>query len=179
MFSSFTRLELSEFNSIYNEIESKYPEYEIKRLSKQKKNRTRGIDAGRHFKHSVRDRFLMILVYYKLYITHTLSGFLFELDQSNVHRDIGYMEPLVSSCIPLPQKLYNLTRRLRTVQEVEIYFPGFKTFIDSTEQEIQKPKNKIKRKNYYSGKRKKHTIKTQYMVNKKGIILHKSNKHKK
>lgn len=121
----------------------------------------------------------MLLVYYKLYITHTLSGFLFDLDQSNVHRDIRYMEPLVSSCIPLPQKLYNLTRRLRTVQEVEIYFPGFKAFIDSTEQEIQRPKNKIKRKNYYSGKRKKHTVKTQYMVKKKGIILHKSNKYKK
>ena len=137
MFSSFTGLELSEFNSIYNEIESKYPEYEIKRLSKQKKNRTRGIGVGRHFKHSVIDRFLMLLVYYKLYITHTLSGFLFELDQSNVHRDIGYMEPLVSSCIPLPQKLYNLTRRLGTVKEVELYFRRFKAFIDSTEQEIK------------------------------------------
>ena len=64
------------------------------------------------------------------------------------------MEPLVSSFIPLPQKLYNLTRRLRTVQEVEIYFLGFKAFIDSTEQELQRPKNKIKTKNYYSGKRK-------------------------
>ena len=62
--------------------------------------------------------------YYKLYITHTLSGFLFDLDQSNVHRDIRYMEPIVSSCIPLPQKLYNITRRLRTVEEVELYFPG-------------------------------------------------------
>lgn len=131
-------MELSEFNSIYNEIESKYPEYEIKFLSKQKKNRTRDIGAGRHFKHSVRDRFRMLLVYYKLYITHILSGFLFDLDQSNVHRDIRYMEPLVSSCIPLPQKLYNLTRRLRTVQEVEIYFPWFKSFIDSTEHEIQR-----------------------------------------
>ena len=179
LFRSFTGLELSEFNSIYNEIESIYPEYKIKRLSKQKKNRTRGIGAGRHFKHSAKDRFLMLLVYYKLYITHTLSGFLFDLDQSNVHRDIRYMEPLVSSCIPLPQKLYNLTRRLITVQEVEIYFPGFKAFIDSTEQEIQRPKNKIKRKNYYAGKRKKPTVKTQYIVNKKGIILHKSNKHKK
>ena len=80
----------------------------------------------------------MLLVYYKLYITHILSGFLFDLDQSNVHRDIRYMEPLVSSCVPLPQKLYNLTRRLRTVQEVEIYFPWFKSFIDSTEHKIQR-----------------------------------------
>ena len=121
----------------------------------------------------------MLLVYYKLYITNSLSGFLFDLDQSNVHRDIRYMEPIVSSCIPLPQKLYNITRRLRTVQEVELYFPGFKAFIDATEQEIQRPKNKRKRKNYYSGKKKKHTVKTQLMVNKEGKILHKSNQHKK
>lgn len=91
LFRSFTGLELSQFDSICQEVELKYPEYEIKRLSKRKKEsmRTRSIGAGRHFKHSVRDRLLMLLVYYKLYITHTLSaGFLFDLDQSNVHRDI-------------------------------------------------------------------------------------------
>lgn len=89
------------------------------------------------------------------------------------------MEPIVSSCIPLPQKLYNITRRLRTVEEVEKYFPEFKAFIDATEQEIARPKNKRKRKNYYSGKKKRHTVKTQLMVNKEGKILHKSNQHKK
>ena len=88
------------------------------------------------------------------------------------------MEPIVKSCIPLPQKLYNITRRLRTCKEVEIYFPGFKAFIDSTEQEIQRPKNKRKRKNYI-WKKKKHTVKTQLMVNAEGKILHKSNQHKK
>lgn len=79
------------------------------------------------------------------------------------------MEPVVKSCIPLPQKLYNITRRLRTVlEEVEIYFPGFQAFIDSTEQEIQRPKNKKRKKEYYSGKKKKtYCIKIQYMVNKK------------
>ncbi|HSE99717.1 MAG TPA: transposase family protein [Nitrososphaeraceae archaeon] len=177
LFRSFTGLELSEFDSICQEVESKYLKYEIKRLSKRKE-RTRSIGAGRHFKHPIRDRFLMLLVYYKLYITNSLSGFLFDLDQSNVHRDIRYMEPIVKSCIPLPQKLYNITRRLRTVQEVEEYFPGFKAFIDATEQEIPRPKDNKKGKEYYSGKKKRHTVKTQYMVNKKGEILHKS-KHKK
>ena len=153
LFRSFTGLELSQFDSICKEVESKYPKYEIKCLSKQNR-RTRSIGAGRHFKHSVRDRFLMLLVYYKLYITYTLSGFLFDLDQSNVYRDIRHIEPLVKRCIPLPQKLYNLTRRLRTVVEVEKYFPEFKAFIDATEQEIQRPKNKNKKRNYYSGRRK-------------------------
>jgi len=117
----------------------------------------------------------MLLVYYRLYITFTLSGFLFDLDQSNVCRDISILEPLVKECIPLPKKLYKRTRRrARTIDEVEENFPGFKAFIDTTEQEIPRPKNKRKRKSYYSGKKKKHTIKTQYMVNNEGLILHKT-----
>ena len=118
-------------------------------------------------------------MYYRLYITHTLSGFLFNLDQSNVYRDIRHIEPLVKRCIPLPERLYNIIRRLRTVEEVKKYLPEFKAFIDVTEQEIQRPKDKNKKRNYYSGKKKKHTVKTQYMVNKEGKILHKSRHHKK
>ena len=118
----------------------------------------------------------MLLVYYRLYITYTLSGFLFDLDQSNVCRDICMLEPLVKLCTPLPKKLYKRTRRLRTIDEVEEeYFPGFKAFIDSSEQEIPRPKNKRSRKSYYSGIKKKHTVKTQYMVNGEGtILLHKT-----
>ena len=85
---------------------------------------------------------------------------------------MSIIEPLVKRCIPLPKKLYKRTRRLRTIDEVEEeYFPGFKAFIDSSEQEIPRPKNKRKRKSYYSGKKKKHTVKTQYMVNGEGTIL--------
>jgi hypothetical protein len=174
LFRSFTGLDISEFNEIYMEIESRYNEHERKRLSRTKRERKVGAD-GRPFKLKARERFLMLLVYYRLYITYTLSGFLFDLDQSNVYRDMSIIEPLIKLCIPLPKKLYKRTRRrARTIDEVEEYFPGFKAFIDSTEQEIPRPKNKRKRKSYYSGKRKKHTVKTQYMVNSEGIILHKT-----
>ncbi|MEM3129435.1 MAG: transposase family protein [Nitrososphaerales archaeon] len=120
----------------------------------------------------------MLLVYYRLYITYTLSGFLFNLDQSNVCRDIRVLEPLVKKCIPLPKKVYSNARRARTIEEVETYFPcfkAFKAFIDASEQEIPRPKNKRRRKSYYSGKKKRHTVKTQYMVNGDGLIIHKSN----
>ena len=174
LFRSFTGLEISEFNEIYTEIESRYDEHERKRLSRTK--RERKVGAGRPFKLKVRERFLMLLVYYRLYITFTLSGFLFDLDQSNVYRDISMLEPLIKLCVPLPKKLYKRTRRrARTIDEVEEeYLPGFKAFVDSTEQEIPRPKNKRRRKSYYSGRRKKHTVKTQYMVNSEGLILHKT-----
>ena len=74
----------------------------------------------------------------------------------------------------MPKKLYKCSRRLRTIDEVEGYFPGFKAFVDSTEQEIPRPKNRRRRKSYYSGKKKKHTVKTQFMVNSDGTILHKT-----
>ena len=172
LFRSFTGLEISEFDSIYVDIESRYSKYQRKRLSERK--RQRSIGAGRPFKLKTKERFLMLLVYYRLYITYTLSGFLFDLDQSNVCRDICMLEPLIKLSVPLPRKLYKRTRRARTIDEVEEYFPGFKAFIDSSEQEIPRPKNRRKRKSYYSGKKKKHTVKTQYMVNSEGIILHKT-----
>ena len=79
--------------------------HEIKRLSKRK-NRERSTGAGRPFKLNARDRLLMLLVYYRLYITYTLTGFLFDLDQSNVCRDIQKIESLVRQCLPMPQKIY-------------------------------------------------------------------------
>lgn len=175
LFRSFTGLTVLEFNLICKEIEYKYKEHERKRLVSRKK-RIREVGAGRPFKLNVKERFVMLLVYYRLYITYTLSGFLFDLDQSNVCRDLTILEPLVKECVPLPEKIYNhtRTRRLRTIDEVVQYFPGFKAFIDSTEQEIPRPENKRKKKSHYSGKRKRHTVKTQFMVNSRGLILHKT-----
>jgi hypothetical protein len=177
-FKLFTGLTVKEFDDIYAEIERKYEKHEIQRLSKRK-DRERGIGAGRHFKIDVKNRFLMLLVYYRLYITYTLTGFLFDLDQSNVCRDIQKIEMLVRKCVPIPQKTYYITKRLKTPEEVEKYFPGFMAVTDCTEQQIQsRPEDKDRRKMYYSGKKKRHTVKNQLTVNKNGYIIHKAN-HKK
>jgi len=166
---------VQEFDNIYDkEITKRYHDYELKRLSKRK-NRKQSIGAGRHFKLVVKNRFLMLLVYYRLYITYTLAGFLFNLDQSNICRDIQKIERLVRQCLPIPQKINNITKRLRTPDEVEQYFPGFLSFIDCTEQQIPRPVgNERRQKKYYSGKKKRHTVKTQLMVNNPGFIIHKT-----
>src|SRR4051812_41658808 len=139
---------------MYNkQIIKKYTKQEIKRLSKGKE-RKRDIGAGRPFKLDIKDRCIMLLVYYRLYITCTLAGILFDLNQSNICRNIQKIESLVRQCLPIPQKIYNITKRLKTPDEVEKYFPGFLAFIDSTEQQIPRPENNRKRKAYYSGKKK-------------------------
>ncbi len=122
----------------------------IKHLSKRK-NRKRSTGAGRQFNLNLKDGFVMLLVYYRLYITYTLAGFLFDLDQkSNICRNIQKIEGLVRQCLPIPQKIYPITKRLKTTEEVEKYFPQFIAFIDCTEQQIPRPVDKDRRKMYYS-----------------------------
>ena len=173
-FRSFTGLDVSEFDSLYEKVRVGYEASERQRLSRG--DRKREVGGGGKFRLELRDRLLMLLVYYRLYVTFTLTGFLFDLDQSNVFRDIRYIEPLVRRSLPLPKKVHKMTRRLRTIEEVEQFFPGFKAFIDSTEQEIPRPKKDAKkRKSHYSGKKKRHTVKTQLTVNKDGLIVHRAN----
>jgi hypothetical protein len=77
-------------------------------------------------------------------------------------------------CVPIPQKTYQITKRLKTPEEVEKYFPGFLAFIDCTEQQIPRPVGNERRKLYFSDKKKRHTVKNQLMVNNhRGYILHK------
>ncbi len=47
------------------------------------------------------------------------------------------------------------------------------TFTDCTEQQIPRPIDKERRKTFYSGKKKRHTVKNHIMVNNRGYILHK------
>ena len=97
----------------------------------------------------------MLLVYYRLYITYTLAGFLFDLDQSNICRDIQKIESLIRQCIPIPQKTYNITKRLKTPEAVEKYFPGLMAFTDCTEQQIPRPVDNRKTQDVLFGKEEK------------------------
>jgi hypothetical protein len=88
-----------------------------------------------------------------MYTSSTLLGYLFCVSQTSVLKNIRKLEPLVSEVLPLPKLEHGKVRRLETVDEVEAMFPGFKAFLDATEQEIPRPKNKSKRKTHYSGKK--------------------------
>ena len=112
LFKSFTGLTVQEFDDIYdNEIIKIHDKHETQRLSKRK-NRERDIGVGRHFKLDIKNRFLMLLIYYRLYITYTLSGFLFDLDQSNICRDIQKIEQLV-------RKYTNSTKGIQHYKEAK------------------------------------------------------------
>ena len=170
LFRSLTGVEVSEFDSIYAKAQANYKDAEEKRLAR--KDRKRKAGAGHPFTLSLQERLLTFMMYYKVYATSALLGLLFGVDQSNIVKDIHKLEPLLKGVLPTPQKVYGRVKQLQTLQEIQTMFPELKAFTDATEQQIPRPQNKLKRKTHYSGKKKRHTVKTQLTVNSKGLIVH-------
>ena len=62
------------------------------------------LGPGRPFDHTLEDMVLMLLLYYRSYITQEFVGYLFDLDKSRVCRIIQKLEPLLAHVISIPKR---------------------------------------------------------------------------
>ncbi len=109
-----------------------------------------------------------------MYTTYDMLEMIFDLDKSNVMRNIKYLDPAVKKSIPIPSKLYADSKKINSMQQLQEFSPELIAMIHGTKQPIPRPKDKRKRKTHYSGKKKKHTVQNQITINLDGIIIHKS-----
>jgi hypothetical protein len=107
--------------------------------------------AGRKHARPLADRLLMLLMYYRTYTTHALLGFLFGLDDSAVCRNINPLQPLLAGIVRVPERRV----RLDAGDLRELFF-------DTAERPTRRPKRGPRA--YSSGKKRRHTIKTQVVV---------------
>lgn len=171
-FFRYTGMSLAKFNEISVKISLEYPNFEEKRLSNYA--RKNAIGQGNKFKHNIRNRIIMLLLYYRLYVTMDLMDFLFNLDKSNISRNISITETLLKLFIPIPRKIYSGKKKIDSLEKLETIFPELIVIVDATEQQINRPQHKTRRDNHYSGKKKIYSKKTQVIVNKDGLILHRT-----
>ncbi len=148
-FRQLTGLTPEAFDQLFAELEPRYQHAEAKRKTRRPRQRKPG--AGRKFGLPLADRLLMLLMYYRTYATHALLGFLFGIDQSSVCRNINPLQPLLAGIFRIPERRVELD-------------PGEirELFFDATERAIPRPSRRQKR--YYSGKKKRHTLKHQVVV---------------
>lgn len=161
LFRSLSGLPRDKFNELLQKIEPLYEQAETKRLFKEKRKRQQG--GGRQKQLDLANQLLMLLMYYRLYVSQEFLGLIFSLHNCNVSRQIKYLEPLLAKVFSIPTRKIKLEEENLSEEEL------LEIFIDATEQQIRRPKQKQKK--YYSGKKKKHTLKNQIVVNKKGKIL--------
>lgn len=179
-FHNFTGLSCKQFDELYAEVEKAYDRSERERRGDRERQRNLG--GGRKHRLELSERLLLTLMYYRLYTTQVLLSYLFDLDISNISRAINRLREVLLEVLPVPVQEQLLfaepaKKRISSLAELLARHPEFQeVLIDATEQEIPKPRDKAKRKERYSGKKKRHTLKTQLTTGKTGLILHLSRK---
>jgi hypothetical protein len=140
--------------------------------------RKRRIGGGHPYTlRTIQEKLWALLVWYKLYPDYWFLGMVVGMDQSNVCRLLNRLRPIVESAADPTLKDYfkNIhkgRKKVKSWEDLKEEFPDvYDILIDVTEQQIRRPP-KRKQKTYYSGKKKRHTIKTQVTVSDTGRILH-------
>ncbi|MCA9839938.1 MAG: transposase family protein [Trueperaceae bacterium] len=95
---NFTGLTEEQFEELVGAVEK---ELETSKSSVSRA-RQRAQGGGRKANLGVEDQVLVILLYYRLYVTQILLGYLFDLDDSNVSRIITKLRPILIDVLPVP-----------------------------------------------------------------------------
>ena len=190
LFLSTTGMQLERFEQLMPEFERVYLALEAQRKSrvvKTGRERQRKPGGGAQFSTELAERLLMLLLYYRLYLTQEFMTLLFAVeDKATICRAIAQVRPVFEAVLPVPERACKTIvalaeketkRRRDRINNVEDFveeYPELSILIDATEQPKQRPQDKKKRKDDYSGKKKRHTLKQIITATSKGIILDQS-----
>jgi DDE superfamily endonuclease/Helix-turn-helix of DDE superfamily endonuclease len=149
IFRRLTGISPEAFRALLPQVEAAFDQAQRRR--RQRPGRKRKPGAGPKHALALADRLLLLLVYYRAYVSHAFLALLFSIDQGTVSRYIAALEPLLAGIFRIPEREAGV--REDEVQEL---------FFDATERPTRRPKRRQRR--WYSGKKKRHTLKNQVVV---------------
>lgn len=162
LFRAFVGIDLKIFKELLKGFETELEMY-LSKYTKEGHKRRRALGGGMKSDKFDKPSKLMALTlfYIRAYPTYDLLQIFYQIDKSALHRHIQLglriLEKAVGHKIPLP------ARRTSTLEELFIVIPELREHIvDASEQPVNRPKKN--QKLYYSGKKKRHTIKRQFVV---------------
>jgi hypothetical protein len=109
-----------------------------------------GKGGRKHNLSGVENHLLAMLLYYRCYVTYEFLGFFFDSDETTVMRSVKRIERIAVRVVHIEKK--------RDIGKEDAEY----LIIDATEQPVQRPKRGQKK--HYSGKKRKHTLGTQFIV---------------
>lgn len=190
LFFATTGVDLDRFKALLPELSRVCAEREAtrkRRVLATGAERQRAVGGGAQFATDLPERLLMALVYYRVYATQEFLTLLFDVDhKSTVCRAIAQMRPVLEAVLPVPERALATAvylaeketdrrrRRIGNVADFVREYPELSILIDGTEQPKQRPQDKQKRKDDYSGRRKRHTLKQIVTTTPGGLILDQS-----
>lgn len=165
VFQSLTGLSLAAFAQLLPAFEQAYIAAQDAADAQRPQARERQRGGGRKATlATLADKLVFILFYFRMYPTQVAQGFFFGISQGQACTWIHYLTPLLNQALGHEQQLP--ARQPATVTQVLTTCPGLTFIIDGTERPIQRPKDADRQRKYYSGKKKRHTVKNIIVTDK-------------
>jgi IS5 family transposase len=172
IFKSLTGVTLSEFKELYGQSYPVWYQQEQDRLNRS--NRQRAIGGGRKYELKYREQMLMTLIWLRLYLNTEALGYFFKVDKSTVSRNtrrvLAALRVVGEETLGWPEPPKR--GQGKTVEQALREYPDLFALVDATEQSVQRSSDDDTQRQHYSGKKKRHTRKTQLIVNEYGEIRH-------
>lgn len=158
---SFTGLTQTEFEELLTSFTDVYRHYQEQAQAKQQRHRRPG--GGRPaILERMEDRLLFILFYLKTYPIQEVQAFMFGMGQSQANEWIHRLAPLLKEALAemdmLPERVGERLKDVFQEHERPVLTQ------DASERRRNRPKDPEKQKEYYSGKKKAHTVKNHLVV---------------
>ena len=161
VFLTMTGLPVAAFDDLVRDVLPAFAQAEHERLDRP--DRARAIGGGPGFALSARDQVLLTVVWLRQYPTQEALGYFFGVSDTTARAAIGRMLPLLEAAGRDTMRLPDPGRkRRRHAPALRADIPELTVLVDSFEQRVQRPA--IGQKDYYSGKKKAHTVKSQVAV---------------
>ena len=161
-FRSVCGLSVEKFDVLLARFQPVWEATRKQRLTKRQRQRAFG--GGRRAELAPEDQLLLTLIYYRHYTPHRFLEFLFGLDHTNVGRTIRAITPVLNGLFRVSEHRADPGEGLNGEALSELFF-------DATEQPVQRPSGDGEQRRFYSGKKKRHTIKHQVVVDRRGKVL--------
>jgi DDE superfamily endonuclease/Helix-turn-helix of DDE superfamily endonuclease len=161
VFRALTGLTVTLFETMLPDLGAAFQADRRRRLDRPRRQRAFG--GGDDFDLAIADQFLLTIVWLRHYPTQEVLGYLFGVSDSTALRAIARCLPLLEAAGQDSMRLPDPGRGLRkNLPALLKETPGLAVVIDTFEQPVQRPRRRQKR--YYSGKKKRHTLKSQVAV---------------
>jgi hypothetical protein len=133
--------------------------------------RKRALGGGHPYALCSRDQLLLTVVWLRQYPTYEALGYFFGVSDTTAGRAIKRVLPLLEAAgqdtmrLPDPGRKHRRSEQQMLAETPELALPPeLDVVVDSFEQRVQRPQDRAEADEYYSGKKKMHTLKSQVAV---------------
>ena len=170
MFRRLTTFSLEEFDLLAKKREPEWKASEKKHLE-ARKNRKRKVGQGRPYElGNFKNLLFVAILYLRTHRSVELRALLFRVDKDAVRRPVTRILPFIQDRFIPGTALSKSKKRINTIDELLKEYPELEDVIfDGTEFPIKRPKKRQKQS--YSGKKQRHTKKSQIALGKKTKLI--------